>query len=70
MTVNHVWTKARVRDIYDARYGIKEICLVEMPLTFPQSGSQLGAVHVARGWRGPITLSDISVKVRAKRSPE
>ncbi len=70
MTVNHVWTKARVRDIYEAGYGIKEICLVEMPLTFPQSGFQLGAVQVARGWRGPITLSDISVQIRPKCSSE
>jgi hypothetical protein len=70
LTVNHVWTKARVRDIQEAGFGLKEIALVEMPPTFPQSGFQLGAVHVARGWSGPITLSDLSVKVRPKRSLE
>lgn len=62
MTVNHIWTKARLRDLKESGFGIKEICLVEMPLTFPQSGFQLGAVHVARGWRGAITLSDISAQ--------
>lgn len=62
ITVNHIWTKARIRDIKQAGFGIKEICLVEMPKTFPQSGFQLGAIHLQRGWDGNITLSDISVK--------
>jgi hypothetical protein len=70
MTVNHVWTKARVRDIYSAGFGIKEICLCEMPESFPQSGFQLGAIHIARGWRGDISFSDISVKPKAKRALE
>ncbi len=68
MTINHVWTKARVRDIYGVGFGIKEICLVEMPATFPQSCFQLGAVHIAKGWRGPIGFSDISVKARDGRA--
>lgn len=71
MTINHVWTKARVRDLKAYGFGIKEICLVEMPLEFPQSGFQLGAVHVARGWSGDIRLSDISVPAAtAKSMPE
>ena len=60
MTVNHVWTKARIRDVYGSGFGIKEICLVEMPESFPQSGFQLGAIHIACGWRGSIQFSDIS----------
>ena len=60
ITVNHVWTKARIRDIYSSGYAIKEICLVEMPKEFPQSGFQLGAVHISKGWKGQVTLSDIS----------
>lgn len=71
MTVNHVWTKARIRDIQSSGFGIKEICLVEMPETFPQSGFQLGAIHIAKGWTGkPITFSDISVKAVPKRARE
>ncbi|MCE9518108.1 MAG: hypothetical protein K8R87_00840 [Verrucomicrobia bacterium] len=62
MTVNHVWTKARIRDIYESKFAIKEICLVEMPESFPQSGFQLGAIHIARDWHGPIQFSDISIK--------
>jgi hypothetical protein len=61
MTVNHVWTKARIRDIYGSGFAIKEICLVEMPESFPQSGFQLGAIHIAKGWTGPIHFSDISI---------
>jgi len=68
MTVNHVWTKARIRDVGEFGFGIKEICLVEMPESFPQSGFQLGAIHIARGWHGQIALSDISVQPRPKRS--
>jgi hypothetical protein len=60
VTVNHLWTKARVRDIKEMGFGIKEICLVEMPKSFPQSGFQLGAVYLQRGWMGDIKFSDIS----------
>lgn len=69
ITVNHIWTKARIRDIYSSGYGLKEICLVEMPESFPQSGFQLGAIHIQRGWRGEITMSDISVKPKVPVKP-
>lgn len=59
MTVNHVWTKARLRDIRAAGFGLKEIVLVDMPRTFPQSGFQLGAIHIARGYTGPLTLTHL-----------
>jgi len=60
MTVNHVWTKARLRDVRERSYGIREIALVEMPPEFPQSGFQLGAIHYKRGWEGDIAFSDLS----------
>lgn len=59
MTINHVWTRARLRDIRAAGFGLCEIVLVDMPRSFPQSGFQLGAVYVRRGWTGPITLSEL-----------
>ena len=68
ITVNHIWTKARIRDIQERGFGIKEICLTEMPKEFPQSGFQLGAVHLVRDWEGPITLSDISINHAPKPS--
>jgi len=70
ITVNHMWTKARIRDVQQRGFGIKEICLVEMPTSFPQSGFQLGAIQVSRNWIGPIALSDISVQPRPKRALE
>ncbi len=65
LTINHVWTKARLRDIRAAGFGIREIVLVDMPESFPQSGFQLGAVHFARDWKGAIKLTD---QMRAKPS--
>lgn len=59
LTINHMWTKARVRDVDEAGFGLKEIVLVDMPPSFPQSGFQLGAVYVARGWTGDIRLSRV-----------
>lgn len=60
MTVNHAWTRARLRDADDARFGLKTILLSPMPLEFPQSGFQLGAVHYSRNFSGPISLHKIS----------
>lgn len=57
LTINHMWTKARLRDIRESGFGIREILLVDMPKTFPQSGFQLGAVHLQRGWCGQLTLT-------------
>ncbi|QYM77529.1 hypothetical protein K0B96_09315 [Horticoccus luteus] len=65
LTINHVWTKARLRDIRAADFGLKEIVLVDMPASFPQSGFQLGAVHVQRGWHGAIALSDLGAAGRS-----
>lgn len=59
MTVNHLWTKARLRDVRQAGFGIRQIVLVDMPPNFPQSGFQLGAIHLARGWKGDIRFTDL-----------
>lgn len=61
VTVNHLWTKARIRDIREAGFGIKEIMLIDMPKEFPQSGFQLGAIHLQRDWKGDIKLHDVNV---------
>lgn len=60
ITINHVWTKARIRDMKEKGFGLKEICLIETPKTFPQSGFQLGVVHYSKDYEGPILFSDIS----------
>lgn len=58
ITINHVWTRARVNDIREAGFGLREIVLLDMPGTFPQSGFQLGAVYFARGWKGATRVTD------------
>jgi len=54
MTVNHAFTKARIRMMREAGFGIREILFCDMPKDFPQSGFQLGAVYYKRGWDGDI----------------
>jgi len=55
-TINHLWTKARLRDIKNYKFGIKEILLVDTPKEFPQSGFQLGMVHLQKYYKGDICL--------------
>lgn len=58
MTVNHAWTKARLRIARENGYGLRTLLLLDTPRSFPQSGFQLGAVHYEKGWTGPINLVD------------
>lgn len=62
MTVNHAWTRARLRDATETGFGLSRIILVDTPLTFPQSGFQLGMVVYTKGHRGAIELTDIRAK--------
>jgi hypothetical protein len=54
ITVNHLWTKARLRDILSKGFGIKEICVFDTPKNFPQSGFQVGMVHIKKNYTGDI----------------
>ena len=58
-TVNHLWTKARLRDIEENGFGIKEILIFDTPKTFPQSGFQVGMVHLERGYVGVISFNKL-----------
>lgn len=51
-TINHLWTKARLRDIQQQGFGIVEICIFDTPKEFPQSGFQVEMVHIQRGYDG------------------
>lgn len=53
VTVNHLWTKARVRDAREAGFGIRGQLLVPMPPEFPSSGFQLGFIWLQRGFKNP-----------------
>ena len=56
MTVNHAWTKARLREMHQHGFGLRQIALVATPVSFPPTGFQLGMVHYQRSWHGPIDL--------------
>lgn len=59
MTVNHAWTRARVRDAREAGFAISEIITMEMPASFPQSGFQLGMVVYRRNYADGIRVIDL-----------
>ena len=67
LTVNHIWTKARLRDINRAGFRVREILLVSSPPEFPQSGFQLGAVHLTRGKGRTIKLSGVSGALKSNQ---
>lgn len=54
ITLNHLCTSARIRDIKNAGFGIKEFALIDLPKEFPHVGFQLAMVHIKRGYTGPI----------------
>lgn len=46
MTINHAFTKARMKDVQDMGFRIADILLIdEWPKGWPKSGFSLGAVH-------------------------
>lgn len=57
-TINHMWTKARMRLMRDYNFSIKEIILLPSIPEFPQTGFQLGVLYLKKGYKGPITLTD------------
>ena len=63
MTVNHAFTKARIRDVRDAGFHIEEISLFDTPRNFPQTGFQLGAIHYKKGeFYGLTRISNLTIK--------
>lgn len=59
ITINHVWTKARIKLLQQYNFGIKEICLFDTPSNFPQMGFQLGMVHFSKKWAGDIKIKKL-----------
>ena len=57
MTINHIWTKARLKDIKSAGFGINEIYLFDTPSNFPQMGFQVGMVHLKKNYKGDIKFN-------------
>ena len=59
MTINHLWTKARIREIKKYNYHIKEIALVDYPEHWPNSGFQLGVIHLSSVSKGHHNSNNI-----------
>ena len=57
-TINHIWLKARLRDIKEYGFGINEIILINTPITFPQSGFQVGIIYLKKTYKNKINLLD------------
>jgi hypothetical protein len=58
-TVNHWWTRARVRSVRDAGFGYRDLLLVDAPETFRATGFAIGAMHVERGYRGRLEIREL-----------
>jgi hypothetical protein len=57
-TLTHFCTKARLRDLVELGCGLKEFYCVPTPKeNWPASGFQLGAMHIQKGYDGPLTLT-------------
>ncbi len=57
ITIYDLWLKARLRDIREKDFGIKEILLIDTPKEFPQSGFQFGVIHLQKGYKGDIKFT-------------
>lgn len=56
--VNAFFMRARWGDIESSGFAVKEILVCDQPpKPWPQTGFLLGAVHVQRGFAGPVTIS-------------
>lgn len=59
-TINHIFgLKARLRDIKDAGFYIREVLLCDTPESWPSSGFAVGAVYLSRK-RGDCKISHLN----------
>ena len=65
------WTKARQREIREQGFGMVEMCFVPTPPPpWPQSGFQLAAVWLRRGWTGSTLLRTPNAKIQPASEPK
>jgi len=50
--LTNLTTKARLRDLEEAGFGIAELLFVDTPKSWPQSGFQIVAAHLKKGYAG------------------
>jgi len=67
LCIIHLWTKARLRDIKSAGFGIKEILIFDTPEEFPQMGFQVGMFWLKRGYSGKIEFGELKIQKERRR---
>jgi len=60
-SINHLWLKARLRDVFEKGFGIKEIIIFDTPKSFPQSGFQFGCFHLCKNYKGDIKFNILNI---------
>jgi hypothetical protein len=59
-TLNHFQTSARLQDIRESGFGIREALLLpHPPKPWPRSGFQLACVHREKGWKDGMVFSEL-----------
>lgn len=54
----HFSSRARIRDVREAGFGLKEILLLDTPKEWPQSGFQIAALHFQKSYTGLTRITD------------
>ena len=60
-SINHLWLKARLRDVFEKGFGIKEIIIFDTPKSFPQSGFQFGCFYLCKNYKGDIKFKILNI---------
>lgn len=53
----HFSSRARIRDVRESGFGLKEMLLLNTPKEWPQSGFQIAALHFHNGFKGRTKIS-------------
>ena len=62
--INAIWYRARLRDLREHNFGIRELLLLDTPKEFPQFGLQLGCIYLQKDYKGDIEFEDIKERLR------
>ena len=63
-SINHLWLKARLRDVFERGFGIKEIVIFNTPKNFPQSGFQFGCFYLCKNYSGDIKFKILDIDTK------
>ncbi|RLG10262.1 hypothetical protein DRN73_08195 [Candidatus Pacearchaeota archaeon] len=59
VTINHIFTKARVKLARNYNFGLKDILYIDTPKEFPQTGFQLGVIHWQKDYKGLVNIKKL-----------